>query len=510
MEELNQNLTTSSSSPLILNTPYAGLTTEPTIKDYFQSTPRLGSYSVIQAVLSNGKKVKIVIDQYMPWLQSSINEYFKTEVTKLNLNQIEEYLVHLNKINRIDFSLARFLGLAPHKKLDNNNEIDLFYLDDLTAQKNEKNLIFNLVTQILIERFTTRESRIIRITSITEPESKSEYSVVVQSRDESHYKLFDVLSSFQSLKDHEFKLMNETIENQTTTHLKIAAEDFKVLKPNLAFSERNKTFTIVNGYGQELMFNIIGRTTADKRFKNEEDQFLAAQDQDLVPIEIGFHPFWRRLGHTTIRIGNSLYELSSKGWKAHKSSVDSPRAYLFNNPFFKGQYALYQETGMPPVSIAVTLLAEKHKVAKLNDQLTDMSLAVGKNREKFSLYFNNCNQGIVRALANAGIEGFETNGYMAFSSVLSFRKLLLNPPLERTQLTIYPLPGSNITEENLRRWVPRLVYRYNSVSMEMTRAFPNLAADAFVFLSARVSDLIFKFFKVRLWKGLANYQYINT
>jgi hypothetical protein len=46
--------------------------------------------------------------------------------------------------------------------------------------------------------------------------------------------------------------------------------------------------------------------------------------------------------------------------------------------------------------------------------------------------------------------------------------------------------------------------------MEIFRAIPSLAWDSIVFGCRRLSDLIYKVFKVRLWKGLDAYQYLNT
>ena len=110
-----------------------------------------------------------------------------------------------------------------------------------------------------------------------------------------------------------------------------------------------------------------------------------------------------------------------------------------------------------------------------------------------------------RVLEMAGLPGFISNGFMGFSSVLSFRRLLLHPLLPVNARYIYPLPGSEVNEPNLRRWIPRLIYRHNSVVQEWFRAIPSLGVDAVAFGIKRLSDGIYFLFRVRLWQGTDPY-----
>ncbi|MGE3756977.1 MAG: hypothetical protein AB7H97_04435, partial [Pseudobdellovibrionaceae bacterium] len=362
----------------------------------------------------------------------------------------------------------------------------------------------------LIEKYTQRESRVVKIEEKYEDKSHSGYMVLIRSQI-SGYQVLDSALEFKNIGHHIFYSMNEKTTHQGSPVLwTIKKNEFRVLRSDSVYDDKAKTFSIVSGRGNELNFSILGRTPAEKRFKAEEQQIRSASPDDLVPIEIAFHPFWRRLGHTTLRIGESLYELSSKGWKVYGSQGSSARAYLFNNPFFKEQYKRYSPSGMSPTSIGVTMLAPKYKVDQLQVTVQNLVSAQGKEREKFNLYWNNCNQGIMRVLSEVGFEGFSDKGYHGFSSVLSFRQILIDPPLPRIGIYLYPLPGTEISGANIRKWIPKLLYRHNSTRQEVARALPSLYWDAVVFWGKKTSDVIYRFTKLRLWKGHDGYQYLNT
>lgn len=483
----------------LLNTPYSVVHPDQfRLQDYFKHVKKLDSYSVIEVRLNARETVQIVVDSHLPWMQTSLDSHFGGPVESLTLEQIETFIASLrSQKNR--FELQAFLGLAPHKNIDRAKFLSVFYLDDIKNNDAHRPLVLALVKQIMIERYTKLDSRVAVIETRVEDKSRRTYAIVIREG-----KSFRVLIPSGQLPSVNNTHLSSAIEKRrmpdgTMMELELLHTEFRVIHPKITWSEKNKIFSIISGTGKELAFNVTGRTPAEKRFKREEDEIRQAEAEQLVPIEIGFHPFWRRLGHTTLRIGESLYELSSKGWKVHGAGADSARAYLFNNPFFKSQYAIYAPTGMPPISIGVTMMAPKHKVERLQVILENLVAAQGRKAEKFSLMLNNCNQGIMRVLTLAGFEGFTENGYLGFSSVLSFRRVLLYPPLNATSLHIYPLPGSEITETNLRRWVPRLVYRYNNELMEMTRAIPSLLWDMVVFFAKRVNNILYKYTKVRLW-----------
>lgn len=474
---------------------------------YFAETSALGSYAVIQVWLGE-EPIQIVVDRHMGWLQDSLEKFFGVRVAKLNLKQISEYLGWLRKNPPLQFSLATVLGLAPHKNIENSKLVKVFFLDDIAHSKSQRSLIFSLVAQILLEKYTSRETRVVCIEEKHDHKNHVGYAVLIKSNIEG-YQVLDAALEFKNIGHQTFYNLHEKSSHQGLSVVWVLKTDaFCVLQSRSLYDEKTKSFTIFSGEGRELKFSFLGRTPTEKKFSREEQQIRLAAPDEFVPIEICFHPFWRRLGHTTLRMGEALYELSSKGWKSHLGK--QARAYLFNNPYFKEQYKLYSAAGMSPTSIGVTLMVKKSQVERLQVILQNLVSAQGKEREKFNLYLNNCNQGIMRVLTEAGISGFTDKGYHGFSAVLSFRKILVEPHLEQVGLTLYPLPGTEINEALIRRWIPRLLYRHNSTMMEVSRALPSLYWDAVVFWCKRVSDVIFKFTKLRLWKGRDGYQYLNT
>lgn len=486
-----------------LNTPYALESAELTLADYFARTPRIGSYAVVEVPIAPRERVRIVVDQNMHWLQKELDGFFKQEVKKLNLGEIERFLEYLRKSRRPGVDIAGMFGLSPHRSLTKSKFLNLFYLDDIAKSSSPRPLILSLVAQILIERYTKRESRLVVLQEARGENVFQDFAVLVKSQWNDECMVIDAGERFPRLRERMLSGIRNTVyaEDGEAVLFEILAGEFRVTHPRYGWNEKEKSFSIFVGNGREIPFQIVGRSTAERRFRDEEERLVTAADADLVPIEIAFHPFWRRLGHTTLRIGESLYELSSKGWRAHKEGQNSARAYLYNNPFFKQQYNLYKAAGMPPISIAVNVSVARAQALRLRAILDRLSAATGKEKEKFSLIRNNCNQGIMRVLEMADIPGFTSRGYLGFSSILSFRRLLLFPMLPVNGHYIYPLPGSEICEANLRRWVPRLVYRHNTSIQEMVRALPSLGVDMIAFGLRRFSDFIFERTKIRLWRG---------
>lgn len=271
--------------------------------------------------------------------------------------------------------------------------------------------------------------------------------------------------------------------------------------------EKEKKFSVFNSLGKEVSFQVSGRTPTERRFAREKAEIAAAKSEDLVPYEILFHPFWRRYGHTTLRIGESLYEFSSDGWRAHNTGLDSARAFVFNNPFFKSRFSVFSETGMPPISFGTTRYAPKEQVQKLSDLLDYKSAVTGRHRERFNLFFYNCNKALRGAFREVGISGFEGGGYLDFSSVLTFNYLLNEAG--KDSAWIYPLPGVEVTADNVRNWVPGVIYLKNTVRRELARAAKSVTLDIGVGVAVAASWLVAKITGVKLWKGPENFQHLN-
>ncbi len=495
--------------PMLLNATYlADQPTKTGIKEFFKRTSKFGSYAIVEAMINPREVVQVVVDQNAPWIQEAIDSFFGEGVEKLSLDQIRDFLGEFKGRKRKHFDLQRSIGLAPHKALSKSKFLNIFYLDDILNEKDHASLVSSLVAQVLLEKFTNRDSRLVYFQESRGGQLRRDYAVLVSSKKDSGAEILDTQGAFpnvSNLRIQDIRFSHFDAKNEEFVAYEILESDLRLLQPRQKWVEKEKRFSIFAGHGRELDFGVSGRTPTEKRFKREQAQIEQASLDELVPMEIAFHPFWRRLGHTTLRVGESLFELSSKGWRAHNGGTTSARAYLFNNPYFKHQYGLFKHVGMPPISIAVNVNIPKHQALRLRNLMTELSEADGKNREKFSLYTNICNQGIMRVLELSGLPGFSSKGYLGFSSILSFRRLLLHPELPVNARYVYPLPGSEITEANLRKWIPRLLYRHNTSFLEFTRAIPSLGVDALAFGFRRVSDLIFKLIRIRLWQGTEPY-----
>lgn len=496
--------------PMVLNATYlAGIEKRSTAKEFFARTHKLGTYSIVEALLGPRDLVQIVVDQNASWIDDFVRKALDVEsFTKLTIKEIRAILKAYKKQMGYKVDLRQFLGLAPHKSLKRSKFLNIFYLDDIRDDKDHSSLILCLLGQVLIEKYSGRDSRVVYIQENRGGSYRRDYGLLLRSKRDKTVEFVDAGLVFPCIDGSTC----ETLEcapfdsgSEDFVRYEVLESDFRVLHPRFKWTEKEKKFSIFGGHGGELDFVVSGRTPSEKRFRKEQSQIDKAELDELVPIEIGFHPFWRRLGHTTLRVGESLFELSSKGWRAHMGGTSSARAYLFNNPYFKHQYGLFKHVGMPPLSISVSVSVPKHQAIRLCNLMTELAEADGKNREKFSLYWNNCNQGIMRVMELAGLPGFCSKGYLGFSSILSFRKLLLFPDLPVKARYVYLLPGSEISEANLRQWIPRLLYRHNTSYLEMMRAIPSLWIDGVAFGFRRVSDFIYKTLRIRLWQGTEPY-----
>ena len=201
-----------------------------------------------------------------------------------------------------------------------------------------------------------------------------------------------------------------------------------------------------------VTFEVVGRSAADRLFKEDEKQYQAAPEKEPVTVEWMFFPFYVD-GHTALRIGDKLYEFTRRGWRASPA-----RAFLFNNPFFEAQMARHPKMEMPPFSFGVPL-----SVAKADAERFAALAAEG--RGIFSFWFNNCNQVPYRFLRKAGLT-LGDGVFASFSSIRAFRLLLLNPPEQAGAPRIYPLPNQANASEPLGPAVPRGLVNSRSVLVD--------------------------------------------
>ncbi len=217
---------------------------------------------------------------------------------------------------------------------------------------------------------------------------------------------------------------------------------------------------------------IFGRSPAEAKFKAEDKLIESAGEEDWVPVEIGYSPLFRPDGHTTLRIGNSLFEKGWKGWSAHEGGRDSARAYIFNNPFFKTQIERFGEL-IPAFNIGVTVFAKKKDVVKLREELRHLSTEEGNKEDPFSILFANCNSSLMCRLNNIGVTGVVSpTGPRGASSTLTFQRLLALQATEGTPpgtVSIYPLPKTEKTPEQWANAVPDYVRHQSGVLVEAWR-----------------------------------------
>lgn len=434
--------------------------------EYFKQTPRLGLYSVLQLNLhADYIETQIVIEQDAEWIEKSVNAFFKAPVRELSLEKIEKFLFSFSqKINTTN--LADHLGLWGNRSSDVQQVSRLFYFDDFKNSPMPRSLTLSILAQVLFERYTRFETRIIPMVLRQPTDEPISFGLIVQNPiAPQQYFYFDPVFPPNGIHRRELKSL-------LSNRHQFLTEAIRISHPQSQWNDKAKWLNLIDARGRELTFKLSGRTPTEKRIAKESKIVAEALPQELVPIEIYFLPYYRPLGHTSLRIGGSLYELSMKGWKVHGQGADSARAFLFNNPFFKNQYSMLRRFGMSPVSIGATIRVSKAQADRLHIILENLVAARGRQAQRFNILTNNCNQGIMRVLSEAGIPGFITKGYLGFSSVLSFRRLLLESPHSIEALHVYPLPNIEYTEKELRRWIPGLIYRRNSVPQELVRAVP--------------------------------------
>jgi hypothetical protein len=216
----------------------------------------------------------------------------------------------------------------------------------------------------------------------------------------------------------------------------------------------SKSVTVLTDDRHPIRFAVEGRSAAERRFAQEQAQIDAAQGDELVPVEWLYHPFYEWDGHNSLRAGNAIYEFTRGGWRVHPGGKDSARAFIYNNPFFKKQYRKFSAAGVPPVSYGVSFLVKK-------SQLDAMVAGIGvdsKTAKNFSLLVRNCNQCMLKLATRAGVKELAQDPVTAFSSVLTFKKFLTDPPLPTNGTYLYPLPGVVTDGEADTSWVPRELY----------------------------------------------------
>lgn len=421
---------------------------------YLKKKPLLGSFSEVSA-----GPLKLMTEAHLDWLWKAP----RLKDTGMKSPSINEIFLACEKVA----SIRPLWKLTSFLKFEQSVEIlgrarDVWYLDELRSKHEHYALFLPMLAQLLFERYTTFTSRIVVMEN---REGEKRLAIAVKLVEHA-----DLL--FFSFEDGQMKALSSEGLRENPDYLTIRAVD--------AEDAVLKTGKIVNivGYNRKMIpFTVTGRSPADKKYEQDERVYREANPQDPVPVEIYFHPYYRAFGHTTIRIGRTMYEMSSFGWRAHGLPVSSARAFLFNNPFFKSQLERFRSRHMAPFSVGKTILLPKEQAERIHIALENRCALKGRERKSFNILIANCNQEIMRVLESENLPGMKAGGYMGFSSVLTFRRFLFESDYVTEGYRLYPMAGFSGNLSAVRALFPKQLYRRNSITSEIARGWPIYFTD---------------------------------
>lgn len=430
-----------------------------TVNLYLKSRNKLDQYSLIRL-----NSLEIIVESSLNWIERDLGNIIKNH-SNYDKSSLNEILLDCQKLS------SKIRSSAPNHSSQNHlllasqllkQKSKVWYLDEIWQLPYACELILPIVAQILLEKSSQLTSR---LALVRDKKNIQHLVVFVKLMDQSELLCFAVT---------EGRMSPISINDLTLDEDHFSIEN---IQNDSSIAKSGSKLSLIGYTGKKLDFTLSGRSPTDKRYETDEKRIQSALSSELVPIEIYFHPYYRAFGHTTIRVGKTMYELSTHGWRAHGAPQSSARIFLFNNPFFKTQLENNRHLGMAAFSIGKTILLPKNQVELIQISLQNLCSLKGFKKQSFNLVTNNCNQGILRILNKCGISDLRTNGYYGFSSILSFRRFLFNLSFEGEQLHIYPMPGVDLTIQKIRDEFPKWIYRHNSIQRELKRALPIYAVD---------------------------------
>jgi hypothetical protein len=278
-----------------------------------------------------------------------------------------------------------------------------------------------------------------------------------------------------SIKDFHMKDINGFLQTQE----KAPHQMFGIVQRSqnpIAFLPTKKVneleFNVKLSDSETNTFNIVNRNKAGKKFRQEAQSFEDAGPDDDVDIEWIFTPYYVPLGHTNLRIGNSLYEFTSQGWKMHDNGGLTAETFIFNNGFFKKQYQAFKSKGMPPYSIGTSFTMKKREIIKFLASIESHDPQV----DSFSLLTRNCNQCAIDELKKVNFDAEKLSGsrFQEFSSVWTFRRLLHSPPFPIKESNVYHLSGDNEPTQSFQSTFPTYLFKKHTVVDEVLRIIRGL------------------------------------
>lgn len=359
--------------------------------------------------------------------------------------------------------LIKKFKTAREQKIKNT---DLF---DLEASPDKRPLYSALLTKTLLDNLTSRKNSLVVLKGTLKGQPIELDAVAIKGGET------DAQIVIPSLTHKVFNLNSEgqvqlEIQGQMIL-LEVSASPWKLEPLDTVKTAKSTDFTLMASNGRLLKMNLQGRSAFERKMKQEAELIQNASSDNEVPVEWYFHPHYAPLGHTTIRIGDVLYNFTTKGWDIHGEGASNPRAFLFNNPFFKNQYERFKDQGMPPFTLGVTLKIQKSAIEKF------IASVHSEKTQEFSLFFNNCNQCVIRNFSETPLAQLDAKTYQAFSSAMSFRELILEAPVKMDDvISLYPVTSLDSLNLNLRELIPARLYKSNTTLKEIIHNIRNWKA----------------------------------
>ncbi len=442
---------------------------------YLNALGNLGSLCILETDLPRLGQARILVGQHQHWLDPLLADYFEGEVSQLALHEIQAFLDHLHAHVKKTHRIARCGARLRQWFLPRSKPQPLYRLETLSRHPEQHALVLAVIAQHLLERFNRRVSWLVPIDIAQQGERQAHWGLLLApKKKQAPLRFWDPSGHYPKLHDIEVDTLSTTLPapaGQPPVQLHIAPRRLRIMRPDTGEAADRNAVTLIAPTGKALNLVLQGRSAAEKRFRAQERQIAAAGPQEQVPLELCFHPYWFQFGHTTLRVGEALYEFTQHGWKKHHQGADKARGFLFNNPFARKQYAQYAADGMAPMSLGCELQLTRAALSRLEHYLEAEIAAESGPHTAFSLLRNNCNHAIMRAFEHLGLPGFSSAGYRGFSSVLSFRRTLLYPEVPITRIYAYPLPGVEADPEQVRRWMPKRLYTDNNILLELLRGW---------------------------------------
>jgi hypothetical protein len=396
-------------------------------KSILSSTPKLGDYALVEIERPGETAIRLIVDSNAKWLGQSIEAFAKKALAQINQNDVKAFLKSLATTNLANLLPKGFAYEAVNRAVHADGAV--YYLEELMLSPHHKDLSLAVIGQILFENYAKKETRLVQ--------ADGRFALLINNKSAEVY-----------------SPLCESCSRPEALAVKVT--------PSMVSDKNQRSFSVIDVNGQGHTVKISGRTPTERMISTEGEEFRRAGPEDLVTVEFYFMSLFWPGGHSVIRVGDSVYNFGFDGWSASRGK-EGVNGLLFTNPYTKNMFATYQNIGLPPFNIGMTFRMPKRAVQNVVNQIEAQVSLPAEAKEKFDLMQNNCNQVPLRLFANAGISIADPNGYAGSSSTVTFRDLFLNPPTSASGLNLYPMPGTELTNAQMRAIFPPFLYRHHTL-----------------------------------------------